>query len=60
MIPIEKIINLATLEELEAKLSLELKYPKLQLREDYDLKINLKNNLLTLNFTEGTKFINLI
>ena len=53
--PIEKITTPVTLEELEAKFPVEPEYPELQLREDYDLEVNLKSNLLTLNVAEGTK-----
>ena len=53
--PIEKITTPVTLEELEAKFPVEPEYPDLQLREDYDLVVNLKADLLTLNVAEGTK-----
>ena len=54
--PIEEEIKTpVTLEELEAKFLVEPEYPELQLREDYDLEVNLKSNLLTLNVAEGTK-----
>lgn len=53
--PIEKITTPVTLEELEAKFPVEPEYPDLQLREDYDLEVNLKADLLTLNVAEGTK-----
>ena len=52
--PIEKKTTPVTLEELEAKFPVEPEYPDLQLREDYDLEVNLKSNLLTLNVAEGT------
>lgn len=52
--PIEKITTPVTLEELEAKFPVEPEYPELQLREDYDLEVNLKADLLTLDVTEGT------
>lgn len=44
-----------TLEELESKFPVEPEYPELQLRDDYDLVVNLKADLLTLNVAEGTK-----
>lgn len=44
-----------TLEELKTKFPIEPEYPELQLREDYDLKVNLKADLLNLNVAEGTK-----
>ena len=47
--PIEKITTPVTLEELEAKFPVEPEYPELQLRDDYDLEVNLKADLLTLN-----------
>ena len=53
--PIEEIKTPVTLEELEAKFPVEPEYPDLQLREDYDLVVNLKADLLTLNVAEGTK-----
>ena len=34
-----------TLEELEAKFPVEPEYPDLQLRDDYDLEVNLKADL---------------
>ena len=43
-----------TLEELESKFPVEPEYPELQLRDDYDLEVNLKADLLTLNVAEGT------
>lgn len=52
--PIEKLTTPVTLEELEAKFQTEPKYPDLQLRDDYDLEVNLKTDLLTLNAAEGT------
>ena len=53
--PIEKITTPVTLEELESKFPVEPEYPELQLRDDYDLEVNLKADLLTLNVAEGTK-----
>lgn len=53
--PTEEKTTPVTLEELEAIFSQEPEYPELQLREDYDLEVNLKSNLLTLNVAEGTK-----
>ena len=53
--PIEEIKTPVTLEELEAKFPVEPEYPDLQLRDDYDLEVNLKADLLTLNVAEGTK-----
>ena len=44
-----------TQEELEAKFPVEPEYPELQLRDDYDLEVNLKADLLTLKVAEGTK-----
>lgn len=52
--PIEKLTTPVTLEELEAKFPTEPEYPDLQLRDDYDLEVNLKTDLLTLNVAEGT------
>ena len=54
--PIEEEIKTpVTLEELEAIFPQEPEYPDLQLRNDYDLEIQLKSSLLTLNVEEGTK-----
>ena len=53
--PIEEIKTPVTLEELESKFPVEPEYPELQLRDDYDLVVNLKADLLTLNVAEGTK-----
>ena len=53
--PIEEIKTPVTLEELESKFPVEPEYPELQLRDDYDLEVNLKADLLTLNVAEGTK-----
>ena len=53
--PIEKKTTPVTLEELKTKFPVEPEYPDLQLREDYDLVVNLKADLLTLNVAEGTK-----
>ena len=52
--PIEKITTPVTLEELESKFPTEPEYPDLQLRDDYDLEVNLKADLLALNVAEGT------
>lgn len=52
--PIEKITTPVTLEELESKFPIEPEYPELQLREDYNLEVNLKADLLTLDVAEGT------
>ena len=52
--PIEKITTPVTLEELESKFPIEPEYPELQLREDYNLEVNLKADLLTLDVREGT------
>ena len=54
VVPTEKITTPVTLEELEAKFPVEPEYPNLQLREDYDLEVNLKADLLNLNVEEGT------
>ena len=43
-----------TLEELETLFLEEPEYPVLQLRNDYDLEVALKSNLLSLNVEEGT------
>ena len=53
--PTEKKTTPVTLEELEAKFPVEPEYPDLQLRDDYNLEVNLKADLLTLNVAEGTK-----
>ena len=53
--PIEKMTTPVTLEELKTKFPIEPEYPELQLREDYDLEVNLKADLLNLNVAEGTK-----
>ena len=53
--PMEERTTPITLEELEVLIPKEPEYPELQLREDYDLEVNLKSDLLTLNVTEGTK-----
>ena len=52
--PIEKITTPVTLEELESKFPIEPEYPELQLRDDYNLEVNLKADLLTLDVREGT------
>lgn len=51
--PIEKTTPV-TLAELEALIPEEPEYPELQLRNDYDLEVDLKSNLLSLNVEEGT------
>ena len=43
-----------TLEELEALIPEEPEYPDLQLRDDYDLEVTLKDSLLSLEVEEGT------
>lgn len=43
-----------TLEELEALIPVEPEYPELQLRDDYDLEVTLKDSLLSLEVEEGT------
>lgn len=52
--PIEEIKTPVTLEELEAKFPVEPEYPDLQLRDDYDLEVTLKDSLLSLEVEEGT------
>ena len=53
--PIEEEIKTPiTLEELETLFLEEPEYPVLQLRNDYDLEVDLKSNLLSLNVEEGT------
>ena len=52
--PIEEIKTPVTLEELEAKFTVEPEYPDLQLRDDYDLEVTLKDSLLSLEVEEGT------
>ena len=52
--PTEEKKPSVTLEELESKFPVEPEYPELQLKEDYDLEVNLKADLLTLDVTEGT------
>lgn len=51
--PIEKKTPV-TLEELEALIPKEPEYPDLQLQNNYDLEVDLKSNLLSLNVEEGT------
>ena len=52
--PTEERTTPITLEELETLFLEEPKYPVLQLRNDYDLEVDLKSNLLSLNVEEGT------
>ena len=52
--PTEERTTPITLEELEVLFPEEPEYPVLQLRNDYDLEVNLKSNLLSLNVAEGT------
>ena len=52
--PTEKKTTPVTLEELEAKFPVEPEYPDLQLRDDYDLEVTLKDSLLSLEVEEGT------
>ena len=52
--PTEKRTAPIKLEELETLFPEEPKYPVLQLRNDYDLEVDLKSNLLSLNVEEGT------
>lgn len=51
---VEEVKTPVTLEELEALIPKEPEYPELQLRSEFDLEVNLKADLLTLNVEEGT------
>ena len=53
--PTEERTTPITLEELEALIPEEPEYPNLQLRNDYDLEVTLKDSLLSLEVAEGTK-----
>ena len=48
------ITNPISLEELEKKFPIEAKYPSLQLQDKYDMEVDLKNDLLTLDVEAGT------
>ena len=52
--PTEERTTPITLEELEVLIPEESKYPDLQLRDDYDLEVTLKDSLLSLEVEEGT------
>ena len=52
--PTEERTTPITLEELEALIPEEPEYPDLQLRDDYDLEVTLKDSLLSLEVEEGT------
>ena len=52
--PTEERTTPITLEELEVLIPKEPEYPDLQLRDDYDLEVTLKDSLLSLEVEEGT------